>query len=427
MSVRVRFAPSPTGNPHVGNIRTALFDFLFARHNQGKLILRIEDTDKSREVKGGVEAIVDSLKWLGLDFDEGPILQSQRLPIYKEHAQILLNKTLAYQLDGAIYFKTQKEGKSSWIDLIGNKKIEFDNSVQDDFVILKSDGFPTYHLASVVDDHLMRISHVTRGEGWISSTPKHLMLYQAFGWQLPYFAHFPNILASDRSKLSKRHGAIGILDFKKEGFLPEAILNFLALLGWTPLSGKEALSLEEMIEEFDIKDVHQSPAVFDGQKLEWLNGEYIRNMPDEKLLQVLQEFLVDHPAKDKLSLLVPLVKERIKKLSDFIPLTHFIFTKPEYEKGVFEKLKIGDKNIALQKSLEKLENLPKPWDAKDFETTFRELAKDLNVSAAEMFQLLRVVISGQVVTPPLFETIKVIGEAEVVRRVKEAQKLWQSM
>lgn len=431
MEVRVRFAPSPTGNPHVGNIRTALFDFLFARHHQGVFILRIEDTDQKRNAPESYQAIIDSLRWLGLTWDEGPVSQSERLEIYQKHAQLLIEKGNAYKSEGAIYFKTKKEGQTSWTDLINNKKIEFDNKTQEDFVVLKSDGRPTYHLASVTDDHLMKITHVTRGEDWISSTPKHLMLYEAFSWQPPQFAHFPNILATDRSKLSKRHGAIGILDFKKDGFLPEALINYLALLGWTPPVDKEILSLEEMITQFDLKDVNPSPAIFDIKKLEWLNGEYIRKMSNEELAKKLQEYLVDspryageagHPAKGKIAPIVPLIKERIKKLSDFIPLTDFLFEKPEYEKDIFLKVvgKEREKDLTsfIEKVLKTMESLKKPWQAEEFEKEFRLLAEKLKLSTGQMFQLVRACISGQTVTPPLFESIKILGEDETLERVK---------
>lgn len=421
MQIRVRYAPSPTGNPHVGNIRTALFTYLYARANKGEFLLRIEDTDKKREIVESHTAIMDSLKWLGINWDGEPLLQSQRTEIYKEHAQKLLENKVAYEEDGAIFFKTKKDGVTGWIDLIGDKKIEFKNSTQEDFVILKSDGFPTYHLASVVDDHLMGITTVSRGEDWISSTPKHIMLYEAFNWNLPQFAHFPNILASDRSKLSKRHGSIGVLDYKKEGFLPQAIVNYLALLGWTPSSGKEILTIAEMIQEFDLKDINIAPAIFDVRKLEWMNGEYIRRESDEQLLKDLEEFLVDHPVKERIEPLIPLVKERIRKLSDFIPLTDFLFEEPEYERSIFDKI-LGKSGLDLKKAIEEiilvLENLRRPYDAESFEKEFRKLGEKLNLSATQMFQLIRVCVSGQLVTPPLFECIRLLGEEKTLSRVK---------
>lgn len=421
--IRVRYAPSPTGNPHVGNIRTALFTYLFARKNKGQFLIRIEDTDKKREVEKSYTAIYESLKWLGLSWDEPPLKQSDRLTIYKQHAQKLLQGGAAFEQNGAVYFKIKKEGTTFWTDLVGSKLIEFQNDTQEDFVILKSNGFPTYHLASVVDDHLMEISHVTRGEDWISSTPKHLMIYEAFGWEKPQFAHFPNILATDRSKLSKRHGAIGILDFKKDGILAETLINYLALLGWTPHQGKEILTLSEMVEEFDLKDINIAPAIFDLTKLEWMNGEYIRKMSDKELKKRLYEYLVDHPAKGKIAPLIPLIKDRIKKLSDFIPLTYFFFEKVDYEKEIFNKLNINNSEDALKKVLEKLKSMEKPWRSDIFESNFRKLAQDLGISATQMFQLIRVAISGQTVTPPLFESIKILGEDETIKRIEQAQQI----
>lgn len=420
MEVKVRYAPSPTGNPHVGNLRTALFTFLLARRSSGQFLLRIEDTDKKRALKESYTTILDSLKWLGLTFDGEVIYQSKRLDIYKEHAQKLLDKGLAFKSDAAIYFKTKKSGQTAWVDLVGGKRISFDNLSQEDFVILKSDGYPTYHLASVVDDHLMGITHVTRGEDWISSTPKHIMLYQAFGWDLPQFVHFPNILASDRSKLSKRHGVVGIMDFKKDGFLPPALINYLALLGWTPPSGKEILSLEEMIKEFDLKDINTSPAIFDIQKLEWLNGEYIRKSQNSKLKGQIFEYLEKRQPEELIEKIVPLVKDRIKKLSDVVPLCDFLWEAPEYDKAQYEKLKIKNQKEILQKIQKKLEEMEKPWQADVFEKTFRELADEEGVKAGDIFQLIRVAVSGQLVTPPLFESIKILGEEETLKRVQSA-------
>ncbi len=243
------------------------------------------------------------------------------------------------------------------------------------------------------------------------------MIYQAFGWEPPKFGHVPMILGTDRSKLSKRHGAKPVLDYKQDGFLPEAIVNYMALLGWTPPTGKEILTLEEMVKVFDLKDVHVSPAVFDITKLTWMNGEYIRKLSDEELTKKLQDFLVDHPAKEKIGPVVPLIKERIATLSDFIPLTDFIFEAPEYDKEVFQKIKIEDQKVVLEKILQIMESLSKPWDAQDFETTFRKLAEDLNIKTGDLFQLIRVVVSGQLVTPPLFESIKIIGEEETLARI----------
>lgn len=429
MKVKTRFAPSPTGSMHIGSVRTALYAYLLARKNQGTFSLRVEDTDQARLVEGSVEDIIKTLNWLGLKFDGEIIYQSKRLDLYKEHVKKLIDKKFAYEKDGAIYFKTKKEGKTKITDLVGNREIEFDNATQDDFVILKSDGFPTYHLAHVVDDHLMETSPVIRGAEWISSIPKHVMLFEAFGWQVPDYAHLPIILGSDKSKLSKRHGAKPASEFQQDGFLAEAILNYMAFLGWTPSSGKEILSLGEMVAEFDLKDVHLTNPVFDITKLEWLNGEYIRKMSDEELTKRLQEFLVDHPNKEKIGPVVPLIKERIKKLSDFVPLTDFLWEKPEYDQEIFNKIISGhpersegslDLKSLLQKILEKLEQIKSPWSADVFEKTFRDLAEELKIKAGDLFQLIRVAVSGQLVTPPLFESIQILGEEEAVARIKQA-------
>lgn len=426
--VRVRIAPSPTGSPHIGTAWMALFDYVFAKKNNGKFILRLEDTDRVRFVAESENEIYETLKWLGFEYSEGPNIggsfgpykQSERLEIYKKYSDELLSKGLAYEDEGAIRFKINKKGQTTYHDLVGDKDIAIENSTQEDFVILKSDGFPTYNFANVIDDHLMEISHVIRGNEYISSMPKYLQLYKALGWEPPLFAHLPLLLGTDRSKLSKRHGAKGALEFKKEGYFKEALINFLALLGWSNPENKEIFTLEEMIKVFDFKDFNHSSAIFDSTKLEWLNGEYIRNMTDDKLEKALDEYLVDHPAKGKLAPLIPLVKERIKKLSDFIPLTDFFFEKVEYDWEIFDRLKIKDLRLTLEKVLEKLESMEKSWTAQVFEDTFRKLAEDLQLSNQQMFQLIRVVISGQLVTPPLFESIKILGEEETMKRVKSA-------
>lgn len=421
MEVRVRLAPSPTGSPHIGTAWQALFDYCFAKKNNGKFILRLEDTDRARLVPESEQEIYETLKWLGFDYDE-VYKQSERLDIYKKYSQELLTKGLAYEDDGAIRFKINKTGQTTYHDLVGEKDITIENSTQEDFVIIKSDGYPTYNFANVIDDHLMEISHVIRGNEYISSMPKYIQLYKSLGWEPPKFAHLPLLLGQDRSKLSKRHGAKSVLELKKEGFLKEAIINFLAHLGWSNPQGKEIFSLEEMIKVFDFKDFNHSSAFFDVTKLEWLNGEYIRRMSDEELEKRLDEYLVDHPAKGKLASIIPLIKERIKKLSDFIPLTDFFFERVEYERGVFDKLKIEKLDEVLIKVIESLEGMEKPWKADIFEQIFRKLAEELNLSVTQMFQLIRVAISGQLVTPPLFESIKILEEEEVLKRFKDVAK-----
>lgn len=426
--VRVRIAPSPTGSPHIGTVWQALFDFVFAKKSSGKFILRLEDTDQARLVPESEEEIYETLKWLGFEYDEGPNIggsfgpykQSERLDIYKKYSDELLNNGLAYTDGGAVRFKISKSGQTIYHDLVGDKDIVIENSTQEDFVILKSDGFPTYNFANVIDDHLMEISHVIRGNEYISSMPKYIQLYRSLEWEPPYFAHLPLLVGSDRSKLSKRHGAKGALEFKKEGYLKEALINFLALLGWSHPQSKEIFDLQEMISVFDFKDFNQASAFFDVTKLDWLNGEYIRKMSDVELEKKLDEYLVDHPAKGKLAPLVPLVKDRIKKLSDFIPLTDFFFEDVEYDMEVFNKLKIDNPAGALKEILKSLQKMPKNWDGVEFENTFRKMADKLDISVTQMFQLIRVAISGQTVTPPLFESIKILGEQEAIKRIINA-------
>jgi len=430
MEVRTRFAPSPTGAMHIGSVRTALYAYLVAKKNKGIFTLRIEDTDQARLVEGATEDIIKTLKWLGLNFEGEVEYQSKRKETYKEYVEKLIKEEKAYEKEGAIWFKINTEGKTSIEDLVGPRTIEIPNNEQKDFVILKSDGFPTYHLAHVVDDHLMETNPVIRGPEWISSLPKHIQLFTSFGWEVARYAHIPVILGPDKSKLSKRHGAKAASEFRKEGFLPEAILNYMAFLGWTPPSGKEILSVTEMAEEFDLKDVHVSNPVFDITKLNWMNGEYIRKASDEDLLNRVDEFLdyisegelknTKYEDKEKLKKIIPLVKERIKTLSEFIPMTDFLFDKPEYENKEFDKLKIPDLKLALEKIQEKLESLEKPWKADAFEKTFRQLAEELKISVSQMFQLLRVAVSGQSVTPPLFESIEILGSDETISRLKQA-------
>lgn len=314
--VKVRFAPSPTGIPHVGNIRTALFDFFFARANNGKFLLRIEDTDQARKVEGAIEKIEESLLWLGATWDE-KLIQSERLSEYQKYAELLLEKGLAKKEEGAIRFITPKEGSISWTDLVGGKTISFESRDVEDFIILKKDGFPTYHLANVIDDHLMGITHVIRGEDWIPSTPKHIMLYKAFNWIPPEFAHVPNVLGTDGKKLSKRKGAKSVLDYKSEGILAEALLNYLMLLGWSPKNDREILSQEEIEKEFDFKNVNVAPAVFDERKLLWMNGEYIRSLRIEDLKNKVLEFDPEISSITNFEQYLPLAQSRMKTLSEF--------------------------------------------------------------------------------------------------------------
>lgn len=474
-SVRLRFAPSPTGYPHLGNIRTALFNWLFARHHGGKFILRIEDTDVARKVEGAVEIILDSLQWLGLDWDEGPYYQSQRLSDYHESIHRLLRSGQAYpcfcsqqrleamrqeqikrrqppkydrhcrnltqneraELEATgsipvIRFKTPLEGEATVYDLIRGP-VTFKHDTLDDFVLLKSDGYPTYHLANVVDDHSMAISHVLRADEWLSSTPRHVLLYQALGWQPPHFAHLPMILGPDRAKLSKRHGATTITEYQKQGYLPDAMTNFLALLGWSLDDRTELLSRQELVKHFSLERVGKTAAIFNKDKLEWMNGVYLRQLSLEEFAQLAIPFLdrdlpqsVERPLdKGCVSQVLSLIQERAKTLAEVPQLAGFFFVDDlQYDTSLL--LAGGlDGQVAAQAitvALHRLQNTTK-WDPPTLEATLRPLALELHLSTRELFGLLRVAVTGRTATPPLFQTMGVLGRQKCLQRLNTALHL----
>lgn len=404
--VRVRIAPSPTGIPHIGNTRTALFNFLFARHHKGTFILRIEDTDRKRIVPGAEEAIVEILEWLGLRFDE-QYQQSERLTLYQKASQILLEQGNARKDEGAVRFIVSKERVISWVDAIGNKTISFKSDNVEDFIILKSDGFPTYHLASVVDDHETEITHVIRGDEWISSTPKHLLLYQALGWQPPIFAHLPVILGTDRSKLSKRHGAQSILYYREQGYLKEALLNFMALLGWNPGGDREILSLDEMIKLFDLKDVNMNSPIFDIKKLEWMNGVYIRksdidDLKSKILLRNPKSKMIDDRLLDKL---VPLAQTRMKTLNDFEELARPVIEEP--------KIKFSQREKELAKDLLKQFSTIQQWNNQTILTVIKKILSEQNVNMPIIYKI----VTGQTSGLPLPEILEILGKERVLKRL----------
>jgi len=433
--VRVRFAPSPTGIPHIGNTRTALFNFLFARHNQGKLILRIEDTDQARLVPGSLEKILEILKIVGITWDEGPYIQSERLKIYKEHALALVKKGAAYYCDCpkgeknchcrhsnlpkvkpyVVRLKVPAEGKTGWQDLIQGR-IEFNNSEINDQVLLKSDGYPTYHLAVVVDDHLMKISHILRGVEWISSTPKHLLLYQAFGWPIPQIGHFPVILGPDKAKLSKRHGAKSVLEYQAEGYLPQALVSFMAYLGWSYRDNSQVLTLKELTQLFDIKHIQKGNAIFDLKKLNYFNAKLIRTLPEKQLLQLIKPF----PQYTKI---VPLIRDRLVKLSDIDDQVDYFIKQPEINSAaVLEESKMSPKDtkIYLEKVKQTLQ-LIKVWSQANLEKSLHELQINLKLGPRPAFMTIRLAICGRPATPPLFSVLEVIGKETVIKRLIYAQ------
>ena len=479
-AVRVRYAPSPTGEPHLGNIRTALFNWLFARNQGGTFVVRIEDTDQEREVPGAQVAILEALRWLGIDWDEGPdkggpyspYVQSKRLDIYHEHVERLLTGGHAYRcyctperLDAmrkdqqarkqppgydrrcrdltpegearaaaenprlVVRFKMPLEGQIAVHDLVrGN--VEFDASLLDDFVILKSDGFPTYHLANVVDDHLMKITHVMRAEEWLSSTPRHQALYEALGYPMPHMAHLPMILGPDRSKLSKRHGATSVLVYRDEGYLSDAMVNFMALLGWSLDDHTERISRETLIKDFSLDRVSSAPAVFNVEKLDWFSGVYIRKLSVEELADQLMPWLEERLPEEVarpvdagyLQSIVPLVHDRLKKLSEAPELTSFFFVEqPRYnplhiiQKGMMR----DDTREALRRTLGALEPIGE-WTAGEFEAVLRPLAGELELTTGQLFGALRVAITGRTVAPPLFQTMEVLGRERCMARLHSA-------
>ena len=441
--VRVRFAPSPTGYLHVGGARTALYNWLFARHHGGKFLLRIEDTDVKRSTPEMTDNILKSLEWLGLTWDEELVYQSQRLEIYREVAKELVNKGLAYycytpegesecievapeEAEGkkvAIRFRVPKSERIEFTDLIRGH-IVFEGKDIKDFVIMKSDGYPTYQLAVVVDDHSMGITHVIRGEDHIPNTPKQILIYRAMGWELPQFAHLPMILGPDKKKLSKRHGAVSVLEYRRQGYLSEALFNFLALLGWSPGEDREIVPKDEMISLFDIKKVGKRAAVFDMQKLNWINSVYIRMKTDDELLELLRPFFSEVGVTDDEAIrkLIPLYKERARTLRDFVELSRYFFEDvTEYdEKGVKKHFKrpteVASRLETCLSELEKLEN----WTAQDIEGVVRGVAESLGVSAAKLIHPIRLSITGMTFGPGLFELMEALGKETVLNRLRRA-------
>lgn len=425
MKVRVRIAPSPTGFAHVGTAYTALFNFGFAKKNQGKFILRIEDTDIKRHVAGAEKAIFEGLRWLGLTYDEGPDIggkyspyrQSERLKTYNKYSQQLLKKGMAYKDEGAIRFKVPS-GETTWVDLIRGK-ITWQNDQIKDFVIVKSSGYPTYYFAVVIDDILMKISHVIRAEEHISNTPRQIMIYQALGVNPPQFAHSPLLRNPDRSKISKRKNPVAISWYRKQGYLPEVLVNFFCLLGWSHPKGKDVFSIEEFIKHFSFKRISTSAPIFDLQKLDWLNGVYIRKKTDKELLQLLKPFVPKGMGANLIDKTIPLVKDRLFKLSDYPDLVDFFIKEPKLNKKLL--IQKGGKNQKLikgefKKALETLKGI-KNWRAEDLEKSFRDLATKQSYHVGKFFMALRIAITGKTATPPLFETMEVLGRKKTLRRL----------
>lgn len=431
-NIKVRFAPSPTGYLHIGGARTALFNWLFARHNKGVFLLRIEDTDQQRSTEAATQAILDSMKWLGLEWDEGPYFQSQRLSIYKQNAEKLVSNGKAfYDTDAegrrAIRFRMQ-DGVTEINDLI-HGTIAFDTSLIEDFVILKADGFPTYNFACVVDDAEMGITHIIRGDDHISNTPKQIALYQAFGFKLPEFAHIPMILGEDGSRLSKRHGATSVTEYRDKGYLPHALVNFLALLGWSPGNDQEIISITEMIEKFTLKRANKTSAQFNNTKLDWMNGQYIKNTPVELLTAEVKRFFeksgnatVEIPG-EWLTNLVKLYHERFKTFQDLLNQTRFFFTDMiEYDQAAADKFLRKEGIGALLKEVHSAISQVDTFDKKKLEDALRALTEALGVGFSKLAQPIRVAITGKSVSAGIFETMELLGKEKTLKRLDYAIK-----
>ena len=479
--VRVRFAPSPTGPLHIGGARTALFNWLFARHHGGVFVLRIEDTDRKRYSPAAAQDFIDGLRWLGLDWDEGPevggpygpYFQSERTALYQQWAQWLVEHDMAYRCyctpeelaqrrpeKGGGYnrrcryltpeqraaltaeekpfvvrFKMPLEGETVVEDLIRGP-IRFQNDELQDLVLLKSDGYPTYHLANVVDDHFMRISHILRADEWIPTAPVHAQLYRAFGWQMPLIAHLPVILnPNGKGKLSKRTEAftesgqrilVQLREFIAAGYLPEALVNFLTNIGWSFGDDREVFTVEETIPRFTLDRINPAGGRFPFEKLEWLNGQWMQRLSPEALAKRLRKPLEDAGYEVNMAVLlkvVPLLQPRLKTLNDVVEWVGFLFradfATPEPEEVIPRKMDAASASAALEAAAEALEALP-DFSAGAQEAALRALAEELDLSAGQLFGAVRVAVTGQRVSPPLFETMEIIGRETCVARIRAA-------
>ncbi len=475
--VRVRFAPSPTGYLHVGGLRTALYNYLFARKNNGKFILRIEDTDRNRYVEGAVEKLISSLKWCGLEYDEGPdvegqygpYMQSERLALYKQHAQQLVDAGKAYycfctperlealredqqrrKLPQAKYNKlclslskkeideklssgiqhvirlnVEPDQKIIFDDIIRGK-IEFESNNVDDQVLIKGDGYPTYHLANVVDDHLMEISHVIRGEEWLSSTPKHVLLYNFFGWEKPHFAHLPLLLNPDRSKLSKRQGDVAVEDYRDKGYLKDALVNFVALLGWNAGDDQEFYYIDELIQKFSLEKVNKSGAVFDLEKLNWLNAEHLRKKSNDELLKMLRveilnsQFAIHNYPDEYLLRVIEAMKERVSFVHEYLTKSPYFFERPrEYELASSEKNWKSETPSQITKLRDRFNALQNPTK-EDYENALKQIAAELNIGVGKLIHPLRLAVSGKGTGPGVYDILVILGKDEVTERIHSA-------
>ncbi|MGE5329685.1 MAG: glutamate--tRNA ligase [Deltaproteobacteria bacterium] len=475
--IRVRFAPSPTGYLHIGGARTCLFNWLFAKKNQGKLILRIEDTDQERIKEDSIRQILDSLSWLGLDWDEGhgkggdfgPYFQAQRLDIYKKEVDRILNEGKAYhcfctqeeieeerqkaQKQGAFYrynrkcrnlsaeevqnrlnqgqkavirIKVPVEGQTVVTDMIRGRVV-FENALFDDMVIMKTTGMPTYNFACIIDDNAMKISHVIRAEEHLSNTPKQMIMAEALEYEIPQYAHVPMILAPDRSKLSKRHGATSVEEFKEEGILSEALVNYLCLLGWSAEKQEEIISLEEVKKQFLLEKVSKNPAIYDTKKLKWINGSYLKSLDLEYITKLTIPFMnkagiqIKGINDEKLKAIIALIREKVWTLAEIAEASSYFFSdKFEYdEKGVEKYFKNPEVGSFLKELLKRFEGL-NAFDKEVVERIYRDYAEELGIKAGELIHPTRLALTGRTVSPGLFEIMEIMGKEECIKRIKKA-------
>jgi glutamyl-tRNA synthetase len=463
--VRVRFAPSPTGALHIGGVRTALFNWLFARQQQGVFVLRIEDTDQSRSTDESIRAIIEGMKWVGLDWDEGPYRQTERMDLYRSHAMKLLEKGEAYWCvckaeeldarrkeaeakglspkydgrcrdrgftnptgDAALRFKAPHEGETLVDDLIKGK-IVFDNSVQDDLIIIRSNGYPTYNFSVVIDDALMNITHVVRGDDHLTNTPRQVPIFHALGFPVPRFGHLPMILGSDKARLSKRHGATSIMAYKDMGYLPDAMVNYLVRLGWSH-GDQEIFTRQDLIEKFSWKNVQSSAAVFNPEKLLWVNAEYIKISPPLRIVHALVPLLeaaglqdeVRAVSADWLAQLVVLVKERAKTLVEMVEWVRPYFGQAVvFEEEAAQKFLTPAVAPVLTKLLTRFENFP-TFSKKQWEMVFKQLVEEEGIKMGQLAQPVRVALTGRTASPGLFEVMEVLGRDRTLLRLRQGNE-----
>ncbi len=482
MEVRVRYAPSPTGLQHIGGIRTALFNYFFARSRGGKFILRVEDTDRERYSEESLQDLYDTLEWLGIKWDEGPVtggpygpyVQSERFDLYREYAEKLLETGKAYRcfctperleklreeqkkekksfgydrhcrnlskeevdeklaagMPYVIRFKVPPEGKTSFEDVLLGKVTRKNKDISPDPILLKSDGFPTYHLANVVDDHFMKISHILRAQEWIPSGALHVLLYEAFGWEPPVYCHLPMVMGKDGQKLSKRHGSTSVVEFREKGYLPEAIINYVSMVGWSYDDKREFFTKEELEKLFSLEKINKAPGVFDYKKLEWFNGQYIRKKSLAELKELVlpylvQDNLVKNPPSEKeqqiIDDMMPLMAERLHLLSDITKLSAFLFKDiTDYEAAALVPKKMDAEGTLriLKEILTVIEEVVKA-DEQEAETIFRSMAEKLEVKLGSVLMPLRVAVTGSTVSPPIIGSVKLIGVQKTAERIKIA-------